>query len=86
MQIQKNAWNTLTKMKKEINFSIKKGVYCSWCAELMKKTLNQHFALREIDVDVPKEKVHLITCKRVNPLSIIIFLKKRGYYLVEETI
>ena len=71
-------------MEKEINFVIKKGVYCSWCVDLMKKTLNQHFALKEIDVDVVKEKVHLITCKRISPKSIIVFLKKRGYGLVEE--
>ena len=71
-------------MEKEINFVIKKGVYCNWCVDLMKKTLNQHFALKEIDVDVVKEKVHLITYKRVSPKSIIVFLKKRGYRLVEE--
>ena len=69
-------------MEKEINFSIKKGVYCSWCADLMKKTLNQHFALKEIEVDVLKEKVHLIVYKKVSPKSIIIFLKKRGYHLI----
>jgi len=54
-------------MEKEINFIIRKGVYCSWCAELMKKTLNQHFALKEIDVDLMKERVHLVTYKRVSP-------------------
>ena len=70
-------------MKKEINFVIKKGVYCSWCAELMKKTLNQHFALKEIDVDVAEERVHLITYKKVSPKEIISFLKKRGYHLSE---
>jgi len=69
-------------MEKEINFSIKKGVYCSWCADLMKKTLNQHFALKEIEVDVLKEKVHMITYKKVSPKNIIIFLKKRGYHLI----
>lgn len=71
-------------MEKEINFSIKKGVYCSWCADLMKRTLNQHFALKDIEIDVLKEKVHLITYKRVNPRSIIVFLKKRGYHLIQE--
>ena len=71
-------------MEEEINFLIKKGVYCSWCAELMKKTLNQHFAFKEIDVDFVKEKVHLITDKKVSPKTIIVFLKKRGYHLVEE--
>lgn len=70
-------------MEKEINFSIKKGVYCSWCADLMKRTLNQHFALKEIDVDVVNERVHITAYKRINPKSIIIFLKKRGYSLVE---
>jgi len=71
-------------MEKEINFIIKKGVYCSWCVDLIKKTLNQHFALKEIDVNVVNEKVRLITYKRVSPKSIIVFLKKRGYHLIEE--
>ncbi len=84
MKTQKNVYNILTKMEKEINFTIKKGVYCDWCADLMRKTLNQHFALKEIDIDVVKEKVHLITYKRVSPKSIIVFLKKRGYHLIEE--
>ena len=82
MQIRKNAWNILTKMEKEINFSIKKGVYCSWCADLMKKTLNQHIALKEIEVDVLKEKVHMVAYKKISLRSVIIFLKKRGYYLI----
>ena len=71
-------------MEKEINFIIKKGVYCSWCVDLIKKTLNQHFALKEIDVNVVNEKVRLITYKRVSPKSIIVFLKKRGHHLIEE--
>jgi len=49
----------------------------------MKKTLNQHFALKEIDVDLMKERVHLVTYKRVSPKEIISFLKKRGYHLSE---
>ena len=71
-------------MEEEINFAIKKGVYCSWCVDLMKKTLNQHFALKEIDVNIVNEKVHFITYKRVSPKSIIVFLKKRGHHLIEE--
>ena len=71
-------------MEKEINFIIKKGVYCSWCADLMKKTLNQHFAIKEIEVDVLNEKVHLMAPKKVSPKNLIVFLKKRGYHLVEE--
>ena len=71
-------------MKKEIKFIIKKGVYCSWCADLMKNTLNQHFAIKKIEVNVLKEKVHLITHRRVSPKRIMIFLKKKGYHLVEE--
>ena len=73
-------------MEREIDFTIKKGVYCSWCADLMKKTLNQHFALKEINIDIVKEKVHAVFYKRVSPKSIIVFLKKRGYHLIEEDV
>ena len=31
-----------------MNFIIKKGIDCSWCVDLMKKTLMQHFAIKEI--------------------------------------
>ena len=71
-------------MEKEINFVIKKGVYCSWCADLMKKTLNQHFVFKEIEIDILKERVHLVAYKRISPKSIIVFLKKRGYHLIED--
>ncbi|MBS3077204.1 heavy-metal-associated domain-containing protein [Candidatus Pacearchaeota archaeon] len=68
-------------MEKEINFIIKKGVYCSWCANLMKAALRQHFSVKEVEVDILNGKIHLTTYKRVNPISIIAFLKKRGYIL-----
>lgn len=71
-------------MEKELHFSIKKGVYCSWCAELMKKTLEQHFNLKEIRVDIMNEKLHLTSMKRISPMSVISFLKKRGYSLIVE--
>ena len=71
-------------MEKEINFSIKKGVYCSWCAEMMKRTLQQRFAFKEIEIDFVKNKVHVIAYKRINPKKIISFLKNRGYYLSKE--
>jgi len=71
-------------MEKKLNFRIKKGVYCSWCADLMRKTLNQHFALKKIKIDVLKAKVHIMTHKKVSPKSVMVFLKKRGYGLVEE--
>ena len=71
-------------MEKEINFTIKKGVYCSWCADLMERTLKQHFKIKDIGIDILKDKVHLITYKKVNPRDIITFLKKRGYLLIEE--
>ena len=35
------------------------------------------------DIDILKDKVHLITYKKVNPRDIITFLKKRGYLLIE---
>ena len=69
-------------MEKEINFAIKKGVYCNWCVDLMKKTLNQHFALKKVEVDVMSKKIDLVTYKEISPKSIIVFLKKRGYHLV----
>lgn len=50
----------------------------------MKKALIQHFAVKEIKVDIIKEKVHLTATKRINPNNIIFFLKRRGYHLVEE--
>ena len=71
-------------MDKEINLIIKEGVYCSWCAELMKKALKHNFAIKEIEIDVIKEKVHIITYKHVSPESIIVFLKEKGYNLIEE--
>ena len=84
MQTHKNAWVISTKMDKEINLIIKEGVYCSWCADLMKKTLRQRFAIKEVEIDVLKEKVHIVTYKHVSPESIIVFLKDKGYQLIEE--
>ena len=69
---------------KEFNFIIKKGVYCSWCAELLKKSLQQHFEIKEVSVNFPKDKIHVIAYKRPKSKDIIIFLKKRGYHIVEE--
>ena len=69
---------------KRLNFKIKKGVYCSWCADLVKKTLMQSFAIKEIDVNVLKEKIHITTYKKVSPESIIGLLKRRGYILIED--
>jgi len=74
----------IVKMDKEINFVIKKGVYCSWCADLMKRTLNQNFALKKVEIDLLKERVHIESGRKINPESIIEFLKKRGYYLIVE--
>ena len=71
-------------MEKEINFIIKKGIYCSWCAELMERTLKQHFKIKEIEINILKDKIHLITYKKINPGDIISFLKKRGYFLTKE--
>ena len=78
---QSNARNRKTKLV-NYNFTIKKGVCCSWCAELMKKTLRAHFAIKDIEMDIPKNKVHLITYKKINPAKIISLLKKRGYHLI----
>ncbi|NCN99404.1 hypothetical protein GW923_04475 [Candidatus Pacearchaeota archaeon] len=70
-------------MDKEINFVIKKGVYCSWCADLMKKTLLQNFAIKNVKVNILKETARIIPKGRINAWDIISFLKKRGYSLKE---
>jgi len=67
---------------RKLHFIIEKGVYCSWCVDLIKNTLNQHFALKKVEVDVMSKKIDLVTYKEISPKSIIVFLKKRGYHLV----
>ena len=67
----------------KINFVIKKGVYCNWCADLMKKTLMQNFPIKDVKTNVLEEKASMIPYKRVNVGDIISFLKKRGYVLVQ---
>jgi len=67
-----------------MNFIIKEGIDCSWCVDLMKKTLMQHFAIKEIEVDVINKKAHIVLLKRISPESLILYLKKRGYHLAEE--
>jgi len=67
-----------------MNFIIKKGIDCSWCVGLMKKTLMQHFAIKEIEVDVLNKKAHMVLLKKIKPENLILYLKKRGYHLVEE--
>ena len=71
-------------MEKEINFKIKKGVYCSWCADQMKRTLKKHFKIKEIEIDVLKDKVHMVTYKKINTNDIINYLKMKGYYVTIE--
>jgi len=71
-------------MEREMNFIIKKGIDCSWCVGLMKKTLMQHFAIKEIEVDVLNKKAHVVLLKEIKPENLILYLKKRGYHLVEE--
>ncbi|MBI5803965.1 heavy-metal-associated domain-containing protein [Candidatus Pacearchaeota archaeon] len=66
---------------KDMNFLIKKGVYCSWCAELMKKTLMQNFLIKDVKVDIPKEKVRVVVRGKIDPEKIVSFLRKRGYHL-----
>ena len=68
-------------MKRKINFTIKKGVYCGWCADLMKRTLKQHFKIKKIKINLLKNNVHLITNNKIQPTEIISYLKKRGYNL-----
>ena len=67
-----------------MNFIIKKGIDCSWCVELMKKTLMQHFAIKKIYV--VREKLRIVSYKKINPKRIIILLKKRGYCLIRDKV
>ncbi len=71
-------------MDKEINLIIEEGVYCSWCADFMEKTLRHNFAIKSIEIDVLKKRVHIITYKHVNTENIIALLKEKGYHLIEE--
>lgn len=73
-------------MEKEINFTITKGIDCSWCVDLMKKTLMQHFAIKQVDVDVINKKAHIVLPKRISTRKLILYLKKRGYHLVKDRI
>jgi len=67
-----------------MNFIIKKGIDCSWCVDLMKKTLMEHFAIKEIEVDVINKKARIVLLKRIKSEKLVAHLKKRGYHLVEE--
>ena len=71
-------------MEKRTSFTIKKGIDCSWCVELMKKTLAQHFSIKKIDVDVINKKVNMALPKGIKSKNIMVFLKKRGYHLIED--
>jgi len=50
----------------------------------MKKALMQHFAIKDVKINIPEEKARVISYKKLNAKDIISFLKKRGY-LIEES-
>lgn len=50
----------------------------------MEKTLRHNFAIKSIEIDVLKKRVHIITYKHVNTENIIALLKEKGYHLIEE--
>ena len=62
-----------------MNFIIKKGVDCSWCVDLMKNTLMQHFEIKEIEVDVLNKKAHVVLLKRIKPENLKLRLKSATF-------
>jgi len=66
---------------KKIKFAIKNGVYCSWCADLMKKTLMQNFAMKEVEVDVARGCGSMLFREGLSVDKVLSFLRRRGFYL-----
>jgi len=68
---------------KKFTFSVKEGVYCSWCICMIRKTLLAKFAVKKMKADVLNSRVEMIVPNNVKSMSIIDYLDKRGYHLKE---
>ncbi len=64
-----------------LNLTIRKGMYCSWCFEMMQSTLKHQFDIQALSVDKGRKNVHITSKHKLNPGAIISYLKKRGYTL-----
>ncbi len=68
---------------KRLIFEIKEGIYCSWCARLIKRTLFARFPIRKMDIDVAKSRVKMMVPNKITSGNIIGYLDDRGYHLRE---
>jgi len=69
---------------RRLNFIIKKGVYCTWCADLMRRTLKNKFHIEKVEFDMPQSEVKMLSENNLQPSRIIAYLRKRGFYLSEQ--
>ena len=65
-------------------FTIIKGVYCVWCADLMRKTLKNKFNINTVEFDLLKAEVRIFFNRNITSDEIIEYLKKRGYDIIEK--
>ena len=63
---------------KKFHFKIREGIYCSSCADMLKKTLKDNFKINDLKIEVMKGEFSFKAGNKQDIRKIICFLKKRG--------